>query len=254
MGQGVGESAARVLDVLSDDDVSQVYAAFGISFSSRLGWGASGWESAGVREDFRCWREATGFLLMLEAGLRVGELCALSLECVFVGEEVADRVNVPASVAKTGYGRMVPISGPLYALLAYFKRRRVFYAGLGVTGLWRFGGDHVLSRGRRAWQSWIKSFGHGRLNRRLWPHVLRHTFATRVLRVSNLRVTQTLLGHRRVSSTQCYTHPSMDDLTRAVYRSCGSPMVRSEGCSLRVMILDPAELEAMSKEGLGCGE
>jgi integrase len=61
---------------------------------------------------------------------------------------------------------------------------------------------------RRAWDTARK---HAGLTDLRW-HDLRHTAATRVLRASNLRVAQRLLGHRDITTTAKYAHAQMDDV------------------------------------------
>lgn len=147
--------------------------------------------------------------LMLHAGLRVSE--AVSLRRTDV--ELSDRRG--KVVIRTGKGkkrREVPL-GPevrraLKGYLAGEKAEEWLFPGKGS--------GHITPR---AAQAVVKKYAYlARLDPgEVTPHVLRHTFATRLLRAGvDIVVVAHLLGHARLDTTARYTRPAWQDLVKAV--------------------------------------
>ena len=78
----------------------------------------------------------------------------------------------------------------------------------------------VGSRGnrlsRRSIQSRIKHWARKNgIQQDVYPHLLRHSFATHMLEASgDLRAVQELLGHKDISTTQVYTHLDFEHLSK----------------------------------------
>jgi site-specific recombinase XerD len=84
----------------------------------------------------------------------------------------------------------------------------------------------------RSIQSIVHEYaGNSGLDKRVHPHMIRHTFATHLLNGgADLRVVQELLGHASLNSTQIYTHVSKSQ-ARKVYLAA-HPFAREENKAL----------------------
>jgi integrase/recombinase XerC len=147
------------------------------------------------------------------SGLRVGELCALDL----------DSVDLAAATARVlGKGRkerVVPLGRPCVEALARWLQIRPAMVH-PKTGWQHPRALFVTVTGRRLYpraaQALVRDYGaRGAGRADLHPHAFRHTCATHMLDGgADLRAIQELLGHASLSTTQRYTHVSMEHLLR----------------------------------------
>jgi integrase/recombinase XerC len=155
--------------------------------------------------------------LLYGAGLRVSEVCGLDLDAIDV-----DRAEVRV-LGKGKKERIAPIGrAAMDALCKYLSERPT----LVRTGRAARPSDEralfLSTRGRRMNVRGVQllvakygALGAGRPD--LHPHALRHTCATHMLDGgADLRAIQEMLGHASLSTTERYTHVSMEHLF-AVY-------------------------------------
>ncbi len=156
------------------------------------------------------------FLLMIDAGLRVGELVQLQLADLLQNGSPVPNLRIRPEIAKCHHERLVPTSERLKdALLNAMKHMPNFFAMRGDT--YAFLGSYLDKHmTARSVQIIIANASKNAIGRVISPHTLRHTFASRLLKVSNIRVVQQLLGHVRLGSTMIYTHPTQDDRVAAI--------------------------------------
>ncbi len=152
--------------------------------------------------------------LLYASGLRVSELVNLDI----------DKVNLDANEIRVwGKGsreRVVLMGRPAAAaIVAYISQGRTkLLGGKRNPALFvnRSGRRLVERRVQRILEKYSAAAG---INRRVHPHMLRHTFATHLLDGgADLRVVQQLLGHADLSTTQIYTHVTKSQ-ARKVYLS-----------------------------------
>lgn len=155
-------------------------------------------------------------LLLLDAGLRVGELVHLRVADVWFELAPVNVLEIRPDTTKTKTGRQVPVSQRARtALIKYAESRWHWVFNRADGPLFPFG-TNCLPIGTRQVERIIGSAGKASLGIRVHPHMLRHTFATRLMQKSNIRVVQALLGHSSLQSTQIYTHPNNQDLQKAI--------------------------------------
>ncbi len=157
-------------------------------------------------------RDRAMFEVMYAAGLRVSELCRLTIN---------DWWEDPPRVRCLGKGskeRYVPLGRLAISWLHRYldeARPRIETPRSGDVLFLNQRGNPLSRQG--FWKL-IKDYGQvAGIQTHLTPHTLRHSFATHLLENgADLRAVQEMLGHQDISTTQIYTHVSRARL-RPVY-------------------------------------
>lgn len=149
--------------------------------------------------------------VLYSCGLRVSELSGLDL----------DHVDFDQRLIKTlGKGRkerIVPVGRPALAALGRYLdatgliRGRVWKDEKSAPVFLNYQGGRLTTRSiARIVKRYATALG---LTSDISPHALRHTFATHLLEGgADMRSVQELLGHASLSTTQKYTHVTLDRL------------------------------------------
>lgn len=156
--------------------------------------------------------------VLYSSGLRVSELVSLN------DGDVDFSLGILKVVGKGQKERIVPIGEKaLQALQKYLPERDQFLASVNSWGarnplfINKWGGRLTTRSVARLLDKYIKKGG---LMRKVSPHALRHSFATHLLDAgADLRAIQEMLGHVSLSTTQRYTHVSLDHLLEVYDRA-----------------------------------
>jgi integrase/recombinase XerD len=148
--------------------------------------------------------------LLYATGMRVSELTRLP----------TNQVNLEGGyVLLYGKGskeRIVPLGSEAMKWIAlYLKRARgILSKGKESPSLFINRSGKPMSR-QRFWKNLKHYAQKAGLDKRITPHLLRHSFATHLLeRGADLRSVQMMLGHVDISTTQIYTHVTGEKLKK----------------------------------------
>lgn len=161
--------------------------------------------------------------LIYAAGLRISELVKLNLEQIKL-----DTCEIKV-MGKGSKERIVLIGKPATkALNDYLDNGRPLLLGGNINSDLLLNNKGVRLSERMIQKILNKYARLAGISKRVYPHLLRHTFATHMLDGgADLRVVQELLGHSSLSTTQIYTHVTQSR-ARKVYLSA-HPMAKEEG-------------------------
>lgn len=195
-------------DVMSVDDVGRLLDAPAQRLRQAQGEG----KTVKPLDRYGVARDAALLEVTYSTGARVAEVVGLNLE----------DVDLVAGVAKVrGKGRkerLCPLGGPaLRALQQMLGLAETFWDTRGRLGpvFRNLKGERLTTRSVERMMK--KHLAFANLDHRFSPHALRHSFATHLLDAgADLRSVQELLGHSSLSTTQIYTHVSIEHL-RKVY-------------------------------------
>lgn len=186
------KKTAKLPDFLYEDDVDRFLSSFNLNDETE-------------------YRNRTMFEIMYGCGMRVSEVAGLKISDIDFSNKVV------SIVGKGSKMRIVPFYPLIEELLTHYLKviRPHFLNGENHDYVF------VSNRGKKLTSRGIefilkKSVTDHGLVMQIHPHTLRHSFATHLLSAGvDIRVVQELLGHANLSTTQIYTHVSLDHLREA---------------------------------------
>lgn len=159
-------------------------------------------------------RDRTILELLYATGIRVGELINIRLSDINFSERQIIILGKGNKERIVTFGDYCDDELRLYLDDGYRKLNVNFLEYIFLNN----NGEKITERGiRYILDKLIKKTS---INKRISPHMLRHSFATHLLNEGcDLLTVQKLLGHESISATQVYTHVSIDRLKDVYFNS-----------------------------------
>lgn len=169
-------------------------------------------EAESSKPEYRVLRTVALVELLFATGIRVGEASSLNIRD-FTVEESVFRVK-----GKGGFDRLAFIvdKKSLQTLLDHLRVRLRIDTNSEALFLNSFG-ERLSTQGISNSLDQLRR--QAKIERRITPHMLRHTVATLLLRNgADIRIVQDFLGHASIATTQRYTHITKDHLIAALQK------------------------------------
>lgn len=146
-------------------------------------------------------------------GIRVSELCHLTIDAVHL------QMGFVQTIGKGNKERIVPLGDEaIYWLTRYVQQARPILLGDKNDDSHVFlnhRGKPLTRQG--VWKNLQAIVRQAGIDKKVTPHMLRHSFATHMLQHGmDLRLVQELLGHADIATTEIYTHITSEHI-KAIY-------------------------------------
>ncbi len=156
-------------------------------------------------------RDLCAMKMLYSSGLRVSELISLK-----TGDFMWD-IEFIRIIGKGNKERLVPVNRDALDTVKAFLMQT---AEIRKTDAVLIGRDGTGLTRQYIWQMLKKYALKTALSKKIYPHILRHSFATHMLENgADLRSIQEMLGHSDIATTQIYTHISREYI-KEIYKKC----------------------------------
>lgn len=153
-------------------------------------------------------RDKTIFELLYATGIRCSELVNIRIRDLDLKQKVVRILGKGNKERIALFGQKAQAK-----LTHYLKQERAPIMDKDDPLFLNQRGDKMTTRSIQRVFEMFRSFLN--IDKHVTPHKIRHSFATHMLNQgTDLRVVQELLGHKTITSTEKYTHVSLEDLTK----------------------------------------